>query len=130
MASLRAWSTATAAALFLVACDPGRAPAEDLGPLEFHLTFDKAVHDQPFSGRVYVLLSKGSRGNLASGVNWFNPEPAFAKDVKDWRPGETLVLKAEALGHPYRLDKLPQKFNDYAGRIRDIFKAKGVLAMD
>jgi hypothetical protein len=28
------------------------------------------------------------------------------------------------------LDKLPAEFNDYAGRIREIFKSKGVLAMD
>src|SRR5205807_4700562 len=62
MASLRAWSTATAAALVLLAFGAARAPAQEAGPLEFHLTFDKAVHDQPFSGRVYVLLSKGNRG--------------------------------------------------------------------
>jgi hypothetical protein len=108
MASLRAWSTATAAVVFLLAFGPAPSPAQEAGPLEFHLTFDKAVHDQPFSGRVHVLLSKNNRGNLASGPNWFNPEPAFAKDVRDWRPGEVLVLKAEALGHPYKLDKLPK----------------------
>ena len=34
------------------------------------------------------------------------------------------------LPRPRRLDKLPQRFNDYAGRIREIFKSKGVLAMD
>jgi len=28
------------------------------------------------------------------------------------------------------LDKLPAAFNDYAGRIREIFKSKGVPAMD
>jgi len=28
------------------------------------------------------------------------------------------------------LDKLPPKFNDYAGHIRDLFKSAGVLAMD
>ena len=34
------------------------------------------------------------------------------------------------LPRPRRLDKLPAAFNDYAGRIREIFKSKGVLAMD
>jgi hypothetical protein len=28
------------------------------------------------------------------------------------------------------LDKLPAAFNEYAGHIREIFKSKGVLAMD
>ena len=31
---------------------------------------------------------------------------------------------------PRRLDRLPPSFNDYAGRIREIFKSRGVLAMD
>jgi S-formylglutathione hydrolase FrmB len=108
MTSLRACLGGLTAAIVLLLCHTDRAAAEDLGPLEFHLSFDKSVSDKPFSGRVYVMLTKNNRASLISGVNWFNPEPIFARDVKDWKPGEKLVLNADALGHPNRLDKLPK----------------------
>jgi pimeloyl-ACP methyl ester carboxylesterase len=79
----------------------------DAGPLEFHLTFDKSVSDKPFTGRVYVMLSKDDVRSLRPGPNWFRPEPFFALDVKDWKPSEVVVLGKEALGFPMTLDKLP-----------------------
>ncbi|MCI0462595.1 MAG: hypothetical protein L0Z62_37065 [Gemmataceae bacterium] len=77
-------------------------------PLEFHLTFDRTVSAEPFSGRVYVLLSKQASKTLPAGPNWFKPEPFFAVDVKGWKPGEPLVVGAGALGHPVPLTKLPR----------------------
>jgi NitT/TauT family transport system ATP-binding protein len=61
------------------------------------------------------------------------PEAVLLADrvvVMSPRPGRIVEILDIDLPRPRRLDKLPQKFNDYAGRIRDIFKAKGVLAMD
>ncbi len=72
-------------------------------PLEFHVTFDKAVSDKPFTGRVYVMLSKGDLKRLPNGPAWFGTEPFFAKDVKDWKPGEPLVVGADALSFPVPL---------------------------
>lgn len=46
------------------------------------------------------------------------------------RPGRIVEIIEVDLPRPRRLDRLPQRFNDYAGRIREIFKSKGVLAMD
>jgi NitT/TauT family transport system ATP-binding protein len=46
------------------------------------------------------------------------------------RPGRIVEIINIDLPRPRRLDKLPAAFNDYAGRIREIFKSKGVLAMD
>ena len=46
------------------------------------------------------------------------------------RPGRIVEIIDIDLPRPRRLDKLPPQFNEYAGRIREIFKAKGVLAMD
>ncbi len=46
------------------------------------------------------------------------------------RPGRIVEVINIDLPRPRRLDKLPAEFNDYAGRIREIFKSKGVLAMD
>jgi NitT/TauT family transport system ATP-binding protein len=61
------------------------------------------------------------------------PEAVLLADrvvVMSPRPGRIVEIIDIDLPRPRRLDKLPQQFNDYAGRIRDIFKAKGVLAMD
>jgi NitT/TauT family transport system ATP-binding protein len=61
------------------------------------------------------------------------PEAVLLADrviVMSPRPGRILEIIDIDLPRPRRLDRLPQKFNDYAGHIRDIFKSKGVLAMD
>src|SRR6266403_686255 len=78
--------------------------------LEFHVTFDKTVSEAPVSGRVFVLLSSANRSSekLPSSLNWFNPEPLFAVDVKDWKPGEARVIGAGSIRHKYSLDHLPK----------------------
>jgi hypothetical protein len=81
--------------------------AGEAKPLEFHVTFDRSVSDQPFTGRVFVLLSKNRIADLAAGPNWFAPEPMFAVDVKGWKPGEPLAVTDKALGHPMKLSALP-----------------------
>ena len=61
------------------------------------------------------------------------PEAVLLADrvvVMGPRPGRIVEIIDVDLPRPRRLDKLPAKFNDYAGRIREIFKSKGVLAMD
>ncbi len=61
------------------------------------------------------------------------PEAVLLADrvvVMSPRPGRIVEILDVDLPRPRRLDKLPPRFNDYAGRIRDIFKSSGVLAMD
>jgi NitT/TauT family transport system ATP-binding protein len=61
------------------------------------------------------------------------PEAVLLADrvvVMGPRPGRIVEIIDIDLPRPRRLDKLPAAFNDYAGRIREIFKSKGVLAMD
>src|SRR5512135_126037 len=61
------------------------------------------------------------------------PEAVLLADrviVMSPRPGRLLDVMDIDLPRPRRLDKVPEKFNEYTGRIRDVFKSKGVLAMD
>jgi NitT/TauT family transport system ATP-binding protein len=61
------------------------------------------------------------------------PEAVLLADrvvVMGPRPGRIVEIIEVDLPRPRRLDKLPARFNEYAGRIREIFKSKGVLAMD
>jgi NitT/TauT family transport system ATP-binding protein len=61
------------------------------------------------------------------------PEAVLLADrvvVMSPRPGRIVEIIDIDLARPRRLDRLPPAFHDYVGRIRDIFKSKGVLAMD
>lgn len=61
------------------------------------------------------------------------PEAVLLADrviVMSPRPGRIVDVIDIDLPRPRRLDKVPAKFNEYTGRIRDVFKSKGVLAMD
>lgn len=75
-------------------------------PLEFRVTFDRSVSAQPFSGRVYVMLFKQDVKDLRPGPDWFRPEPFFAKDVKNWQPGQPLVFGGDALAFPVAMAKV------------------------
>ena len=85
------------------------ASAADPQPLGFRLTFDPSISRTPFTGRVFILLSKNEPGrDLPQSPSWFKPEPIFAKDVKDWQPGKSLVIANDAIGYPTDLSHLPK----------------------
>src|SRR5437764_8761108 len=105
--------------LAVLGCLALAARADEPRPLEFHLSFDKTVSTEPFTGRVYVLLSRKEMKQFPAGPNWFKPEPFFALDVKDWRPGETRVVGAAALAHPDPLAKL-QKGDWWVTAVMDL----------
>ena len=69
-------------------------------PLTFQLKFDAAALDQPFTGRVFVMLTRNNPGDLPSSISWCRPEPVFAKDVTDWKPGDPLIIDKTALAYP------------------------------
>src|SRR5438105_8190584 len=80
--------------------------ATEPAPLEFRLSFDSAALNEPFTGRVFVLLTKSSPGELPSSISWSRPEPVFAKDVNNWKPGEPLVIDGTALFFPTPLNEI------------------------
>lgn len=99
MRTRRTWGLAV---LLLILAVPGLEAA----PLHFQVTFDRKVSAEPFTGRVFVLLTRQAAQTLPGGLSWFRPEPVFARDVKDWKPGEPLDLAADALAFPEPLAKL------------------------
>lgn len=108
----------TFVALALLAFAP-HAFADEPKPLEFKLTFDKAVLDEPFTGRVYVTVR--TTDAPPAGLNWFSPQPGLAKDVKNWKPGEALVLDAKSmpLPAPFALPAPPKNGKLYVCAVMD-----------
>ncbi|MGH7172718.1 MAG: alpha/beta hydrolase-fold protein [Gemmataceae bacterium] len=106
MSALTVHPSARLASLLLL-LTPASAAAQSR-PLEFRLTFDRGVSARPFTGRVYVMLFKQDAKELRSGPSWFHPDPFFAKDVKDWQPGQPLVLDGKSRGFPVTMDKVPK----------------------
>lgn len=106
---------ALALSLALAAAAPALAQdqAQDAKPAPSGVAFEiayptKGADERPISARVYVMLAAGdSTAEPRLGPNWFNPEPFFARDVEDWKPGETARIDAAADGFPGPLDQLP-----------------------
>jgi S-formylglutathione hydrolase FrmB len=85
----------------------GPVLAADPQPLCFRVTFDPAVSPQPFTGRVFVMLLRNPAKEPRSQISWYNPEPTFALDVRDWKPGQPITLGPEALAFPKQIHELP-----------------------
>jgi S-formylglutathione hydrolase FrmB len=82
--------------------------AESSG-LSFHLAFASEALSEPFTGRVFVVLTRTEPRPLVRNLDWFNPQPTFAVDVQGWKPGEPLVVGAGALAFPTPLAELPPR---------------------
>lgn len=85
------------------------AKPETASGVTFAVAYPEKVADgDPITARVYVMLAgPGVQGEPRHGPNWFRPQPMFAKDVRDWKPGEAATIDAEAVGFPVTLDRLP-----------------------
>ncbi len=91
----------------------GAAPKQDKTetlssprPVEFHLTFAEKVSKIPFTGRVFVMLSKAEIKELPQRPKWFDTEPLLARDVRYWKPGAPLTIGEPALSFPLPLSKI------------------------
>jgi S-formylglutathione hydrolase FrmB len=89
-------------------------------PASFTLTFDKAKLDQPFTGRVVVVLARTKPSPVVRSLSWGNTEPAFAVDVKDWKPGTPLTVGADAIGTVPLKDVKPGRYFAQAVLDRDL----------
>jgi hypothetical protein len=110
---------------------PTTAPATQPAPLRFIVTFDKKVHDGPYTGRVWVMTTTSNRGEPRRGPVLHQPDPFLSIEARDWKPGEPLVIDADAPGFPAPLGEwLPDRFRlqavmDIAGEGRKFPAAAG-----
>ena len=77
---------------------------------KFSVTFLKATYDKPFSGKVYLYLSKDNR-EPRSGEVGIEPSPCFAIDVKNVQPGQAAIFDDRAISYPSVISDLER--NEY-----------------
>ncbi|MFH1748650.1 MAG: alpha/beta hydrolase-fold protein [Planctomycetota bacterium] len=77
--------------------------------LQFEVKFTESAHPGPFTGRVYVIMTSQDAGDPKDWVSWYYSPPLFARDVKNWQPGEKMIFSADnCLAHEVDLAELPQ----------------------
>lgn len=73
----------------------------------FEVSYVPEAHAGPFTGSVYVMLGPaGGGGQPRFGPNWFNPQPFFRVEAREWRPGEPLRFDDTAIAFPGPLSGL------------------------
>jgi len=86
---------------------PAATPAVVSAPPSFKITFDPALQPGPYTGRVYIALSRDPVKEPRDGMgSWFNPPPLYSLDVSRIAPGGTVTIDGSALYNPTPLDKL------------------------
>ena len=63
----------------------------------FQVRFAESVHNQPFTGRVYLIFTRSAR-EPRMGPSWFRPEMFLSRDVVEWQPGEILKFTPKSTG--------------------------------
>ncbi|HXZ81188.1 MAG TPA: alpha/beta hydrolase-fold protein [Terriglobales bacterium] len=79
------------------------------GP-RFEISFLASVHEQPITGRVFVILAKknNKEPRLQIGA-WYQRTPFFGLDVSEIKPGQRILLQSTASGFPLAgLKDLPE----------------------
>ena len=75
-------------------------------PLSFRIELPTSVAKSPISGRLLVFFSKSERTSLSPA--WFNTQPFFGSEVKDFEPGTTRVIDDTADCFPDMLSNLKE----------------------
>lgn len=64
------------------------------------LTLSPQVQTEPYSGRVYLVLAKGTRAPRRMMSDWFNPPQIFSLDVTGQAPGAPIDISSPAFSFP------------------------------
>jgi len=69
---------------------PDAARTDISGNLRIRFSYSGNVSNTPINGRIIVGFQKDLKKSVTP--DFFNPQPSFAMDVKDWKPGETILM--------------------------------------
>src|SRR4030042_2145654 len=91
---------------------------ENPGPFRFEVSFSPAVHTDPITGRVFVIVSKdgGREPRLQTGFDIATGIPIWGKNVQALKPGEDAVIDENVFGFPLEsIKKIPAGEYDVQG---------------
>ncbi len=71
------------------------------------LTLSPQVQTEPYSGRVYLVMTKGTREPRRMMSDWFNPPQVFSLDVTGQAPGAPIDLSSPAFSFPKPMAGFP-----------------------
>lgn len=77
---------------------------------QISVSYPKTTYDKPFSGKVFLYLSKDNREPKRGEVG-IESFPAFAIEVKNVQPGKAVIFDDRALSYPAALSDLER--NEY-----------------
>jgi len=77
---------------------------------QISVSYTKAAYDKPFSGKVFLYLSKDNH-EPKSGAVGIESFPCFAIEVKNVQPGQAVIFDDRAISYPAALSDLER--NEY-----------------
>lgn len=94
------------------ACKQSNVTPSDKRSVSFRLTIDPAVRSEPANGRLVVYLTKEGHPSFeqsgpAYGPSFVDPQPIFATNVRDMKPGDAVSVDDAATTFPVKLSDLP-----------------------
>jgi enterochelin esterase-like enzyme len=68
---------------------------------------------KPLSGRLYIFSSTDTTKGVQD-PDPFNPSPTFYRDIKNWKPGETIIVDYTAAAYPKKMHELAMGYYKFA----------------
>lgn len=68
----------------------------------FAISFPASARSQPINGRVFLVISRTENPIADYEASYFNAPEYFGVDVRQWRPGQVVLVTAQTLGYPFR----------------------------
>jgi len=69
-------------------------------PVRFEISFPASVHDQPITGRAYVMITRSAVREPRLQLSQVDGIPFFGRDIDQLAPGEVVVIDHTDLGFP------------------------------
>jgi hypothetical protein len=80
---------------------PQAMDSKGAGP-QFEMSFPAAMHRQPITGRLFLLISQHGDREPRLQSMWFNSPEIVAIDVRNWAPEHSVIVDGRPLGTPLR----------------------------